>query len=203
MPKKTKGKKASAAKVDKVITILFYDRPVRMVRYGDAWVCTALDVGAALDYGNQGQRFTRHIIDNCRGMIESGDVILYPWLSVPDDLIGSRGLLLSKKAVSNLCKDSSKPLASELRVLLVDEIFPRLEKGRKINTPKPKEFPAHNFRDRIIQLSYERYYRPAHEVRRAIQRRHDRWQTPFKPSLSEPVDCVGMADLEELIYDTF
>jgi hypothetical protein len=73
----------------------------------------------------------------------------------------------------------------------------------RVKTAEPYKIKAKNFRDRIIEQSRRRYYRPTHEVRKAIRRRGDRWNSPFSPLNPDPLenDCSG--ESEEFVYDEF
>jgi len=51
----------------------------------------------------------------------------------------------------------------------------------KIKTLGPWKIPEKNFRDRIIAESRRKYYKPATEVRRMIERRRERANKPFEP----------------------
>lgn len=48
----------------------------------------------------------------------------------------------------------------------------------KIRTFPPMKMPEENFKDRIIESSRRRHYKPAHEVREAIRRRIDDGKCP-------------------------
>ncbi len=57
-----------------------------------------------------------------------------------------------------------------------------------------------NFRDKIIEASHKKYCLPAHEVRKWIRRRGNRWCTPFSPLVATPVQKADGV-VEEFVYD--
>jgi len=67
----------------------------------------------------------------------------------------------------------------------------------RLRTRVPPEIPASNYRDRIVDESRRKYYRPAHEIRQWIRHRKRRWSPSFT-SLAPPPEAQ-----EELIYDEF
>jgi len=71
----------------------------------------------------------------------------------------------------------------------------------RIKTRPPLPIPSPNFRDRIIEESHRKYYKPVHEVIKWIRRRGERWREPFTPLVPEPSEVEG--GLEELRYDEF
>jgi len=72
----------------------------------------------------------------------------------------------------------------------------------RFRTHPPLPIPETNFRDRIIEESRRRYYRPASEVRKWIRRRGDRWAKPHTPLVPLP-KSGGTASVEEFKYDEF
>jgi hypothetical protein len=72
----------------------------------------------------------------------------------------------------------------------------------RIKTLPPLSIPNPNFRDRIIQESRRKYYKPAHEVQKWIHRRGDRWRQPFTPLISGASKEAGN-EVEEFTYDEF
>jgi len=71
----------------------------------------------------------------------------------------------------------------------------------RIKTRPPLPIPSPNFRDRIIEESHRKYYKPVHEIQKWIRRRGERWCEPFTPLIPEPSKAEG--GLEELRYDEF
>ena len=72
---------------------------------------------------------------------------------------------------------------------------------RMITRP-PLPIPTPNFRDRIIEESRRKYYRPVDEVKEWIRRRGQRWHQPFAPLIPGSSDKPQGA-IEELAYDEF
>jgi hypothetical protein len=72
----------------------------------------------------------------------------------------------------------------------------------RIKTRPPLQVPDGNFRDRIIEESRKRYCRPAHEVRKWIRRRGERWRAPFTP-LTPPYPEKPDGEIKEFYYDEF
>jgi len=72
----------------------------------------------------------------------------------------------------------------------------------RIKTRLPQKLPATNFKDRIIQESRSKYYKPVHEVQKGIRRRGDRWRKPFT-SLTFSNDELGHGNYEEFFYEEF
>ena len=72
----------------------------------------------------------------------------------------------------------------------------------RIKTLPPPELPAKNFKDRIIQESRSRYYKPVHEVKQWIRHRGDRWRKPFSPLTFSHAE-MSVGDYEEFVYDEF
>ncbi len=72
----------------------------------------------------------------------------------------------------------------------------------RVRTLKPLAIPEHHFKDRIIETSRARYYRPAPEIRKWIRRRSDRWLVPFR-SLTAECQVAGPPNPEDFHYDEF
>ncbi len=58
----------------------------------------------------------------------------------------------------------------------------------RIRTNKPLKIPEVNCRDRIIEQSHARYYRPANEVKRAIRNREELEAGPLASYRPEDID---------------
>ena len=72
----------------------------------------------------------------------------------------------------------------------------------RMKTLLPPQSPATNFKDRIIQESRRKYYKPVHEVKQWIRHRGDRWRKPFSPLTFSNAE-TGVGDCEEFVYDEF
>ena len=72
----------------------------------------------------------------------------------------------------------------------------------RMETRPPLSIPTHHFRDRIIEESRRKYYKPVQEVKKWIQHRGERWGDPFIP-LTQGPSGQREGDLEELAYDEF
>jgi hypothetical protein len=72
----------------------------------------------------------------------------------------------------------------------------------RLETRPPLPIPTPNFRDRIIEESRRKYYKPVHEVQKWIRRRRDRWGQPFTSLVSEPRE-EPESGAEEFAYDEF
>lgn len=72
----------------------------------------------------------------------------------------------------------------------------------RVRTLKPLAIPGHHFKDRIIETSRARYYRPTPEIRKWIRRRSDRWLVPFR-SLAAECQVAGPPNPEDFHYDEF
>ena len=72
----------------------------------------------------------------------------------------------------------------------------------RFKTRPPVSVPRKHFKDRIIEESRRKYYRPANKVRKWIQRRRERWYEPFSSLVSVP-DQKGGEPIEEFEYDEF
>ena len=73
----------------------------------------------------------------------------------------------------------------------------------RIKTPKPLKIPVENNRERIIEVSRKRYYKPAIEIRKMIRRKHDPWSCPIAPLNSGNVEKDQNGRVKEFIYDEF
>jgi type IV secretory pathway TraG/TraD family ATPase VirD4 len=72
----------------------------------------------------------------------------------------------------------------------------------RIKTRPPLPIPSKNFRDRIINESRGKYYKPASEIERWLKRRGDRWNCPAVP-VNPVCDYTSTGDDEEFFYDEF
>ena len=72
----------------------------------------------------------------------------------------------------------------------------------RIKTLDPLPIPNPNFRDRIIEESRRKYYKPVQDVQEWIRNRNKRWHQPFTPLVPGPAERSGF-DVEELHYDEF
>jgi hypothetical protein len=116
--------------------------------------------------------------------------------------------------IFNVDRRDAQYLTKDLRGLAeVDDLI-SLEVGNaiarigtdivRLKTRPPLAVPHPNFRDRIIEESRRKYYKPVHEVQRWVRRRRDRWRQPFSSLVPGP-SGVGEPDsvVEELAYDEF
>jgi hypothetical protein len=103
-----------------------------------------------------------------------------------------------------LIKDLKKKVTVEDIVSLgVGEAIARI--GTEIvrfKTKPPLPIPQENFRNQIIEASRRKYCKPAHEVRKLIRCRGDRWCTPFTPLVTASAHA-GDGSIEEFVYDEF
>jgi hypothetical protein len=72
----------------------------------------------------------------------------------------------------------------------------------RLKTRPPLPIPNPNFRDRIIEESRRKYYKPVHEVEQWVRRRGERWRQPFTSLVPGPSKGSGTG-IEELAYDEF
>jgi Type IV secretion-system coupling protein DNA-binding domain len=72
----------------------------------------------------------------------------------------------------------------------------------RFRTKPPLSISQKNFRNQIIEASHRKYCRPAHEVRKMIRRRGDRWCMPFSPLVTASAQA-GNGRIEEFVYDEF
>lgn len=72
----------------------------------------------------------------------------------------------------------------------------------KITTRPPLKIPDTHFRDRIIENSRKKYYRPVHEIRKWLTRASDKWLEPFAP-LNPANPEFSETDNEDFSYDEF
>lgn len=114
--------------------------------------------------------------------------------------------------IFNIVRKDAHSLAEDLRGLVKVEDIISLEPYNaivridtdivRIKTLKPLPIPNPNFRDRIIEESRRKYYKPIHEVQKWIRSRNERWCNPVTtlvPAPSEEPD----GNIKELIYDEF
>ena len=110
---------------------------------------------------------------------------------------------VDSKDASYLTKDlQQKVKAKDLVVLEIGEAIVRI--GTEIVRCKmhlPMKSPANNVRQKIIDESHRKYYRPAHEIRNLIKHRNERWSAPFSSLTIPPLDLAGR--IEEFEYEEF
>jgi hypothetical protein len=70
----------------------------------------------------------------------------------------------------------------------------------RIRTRPPLSVPCQHFRSRIIEESHNKYYRPAHEVRKWIERGSERWGSPHVSASSVIEESW---EREAFAYDEF
>jgi len=114
--------------------------------------------------------------------------------------------------IFNVDKRDAQYLIKDLQEKVKVEELVSLEKGEaiarvgtdivRIRTRPPLKPPIPNFKDRIVQESRSKYYKPVHEVQQLIRRRGDRWNKPFSPLTSSFAE-KGHCDFEEFVYDEF
>jgi hypothetical protein len=103
-----------------------------------------------------------------------------------------------------LAKDYQRKVKMEDLVSLKRfEAIARIESDIvRIRTKRPLNLPIPNYKDRIISESRRKYCKPAHEVRRLIRCRGDRWKKPALPLTSSFAE-KGSGDSGEFVYDEF
>ena len=114
--------------------------------------------------------------------------------------------------IFNVVRKDAHSLTEDLRGLVKVEDIISLEPYNaiaridtdivRIKTLPPLPIPNPNFRDRIIEESRRKYYKPVHEVQKWIRSRNERWGKPFTslvPTPSEEPDD----NIKELVYDEF
>ena len=85
--------------------------------------------------------------------------------------------------------------------LKVAEAIARIgDEAVKFRLPPPISADNKAVRERIIQNSRRRFYRPTPEVQTAILHRHERWAPAFT-SLASTVDRNDKGEIEEFVYD--
>ncbi len=96
----------------------------------------------------------------------------------------------------------SKVEPDELTTLGLGEAVVRIGSYvARIKTPEPRPVPAPSPRNRILQLSREKYYRPRKEVSEYLRLHYGHWSQLRKPSLAA---SLGHADPDEVFeYDVF
>jgi len=72
----------------------------------------------------------------------------------------------------------------------------------KIKTLPPLQIPSINFRDRIIEESRKKYYRPAHEVKKWIRQGGNRTSFSIQPLISSPAKTPD-GQIKEFYYEEF
>jgi len=99
-----------------------------------------------------------------------------------------------------LIKDLQKKVKMEDLISLdIGEAVARI--GTEIvrfKTRPPLQIPKNHFRERIIEESRRKYYRPAPQVRKQIRRSGDRWEKPFSP-----LSRFSSNSVQEFEYDEF
>ena len=110
---------------------------------------------------------------------------------------------VDSRDASHLVKDLQKKVKVEDLVSLeVGEAIARIGTDIvRFRTNPPLEIPKNNFRNRIIEESRRKYYKPANEVREWIRRRGDRWAKPNTPL--SPYQVGKSGNVKEFEYDEF
>jgi Type IV secretory system Conjugative DNA transfer len=72
----------------------------------------------------------------------------------------------------------------------------------KIKTLPPLQIPSINFRDRIIENSRKKYYKPAHEVKKWIRQGGNRTSFSIQPLISSPAKTPD-GQIKEFYYEEF
>jgi len=72
----------------------------------------------------------------------------------------------------------------------------------RLEARSPLQIPKTHFKDRIITESRRKYYKPAHEVKKWIGRRNERWGSPHGP-LSSAATENSDGEIKEFVYDEF
>ncbi len=111
---------------------------------------------------------------------------------------------VDKRDADYLAKDlQGKVKPVDLLSLRDAEAFARIgTEVVKIKTRPPLTIPENHFRSQIIEESRRQYYRPAHEARKWIRSRGDRWGLSFTPLTTSRTEGQNGSP-EELIYDEF
>lgn len=114
--------------------------------------------------------------------------------------------------IFNVDKTDAGYLTKDLRGLVkVDDLI-SLEVGEaiarigtdvvRIKTRSPLMAPTDNFRSRIIDESRKKYYKPATEIKKLINRRNARWCSSFSPLIDTSANNLEESP-EEFAYDEF
>ena len=72
----------------------------------------------------------------------------------------------------------------------------------KIKTLPPLQIPSINFRDRIIEESRKKYYKPAHEIKKWIRQGGNRTSSSIQPLISSPPKTPD-GQIKEFYYEEF
>jgi len=72
----------------------------------------------------------------------------------------------------------------------------------KIKTLPPLKIPSSNFRDRIIEESRAKYYKPAHEIKKWIRQGGNRTSSSIQPLISSPAKTPD-GQIKEFFYEEF
>jgi Type IV secretion-system coupling protein DNA-binding domain len=72
----------------------------------------------------------------------------------------------------------------------------------RIKTLPPLQIPSIHFRDRIIQESRAKYYKPAHEIKKWIRQGGNRTSSSIQPLVSSPPKTPD-GQIKEFYYDEF
>ena len=125
------------------------------------------------------------------------------------DALSSVGSTIIYNVDRRDAQDLVKDLRNEVKVedlisLEVGEAIARIgTKIVKIKTFEPLKIPEENFREKIIENSRRRYYRPAHEVREEIRRRYSGESMSTWERAPEQESQASGDPSEELHFDTF
>lgn len=111
---------------------------------------------------------------------------------------------VDKRDAGYLAKDfQGKVKPEDLVSLARGEAFARIgTEIVKMKTRLPLKIPTTNFRDRIIEESRRQYYKPVHEVKKAIRHRGERWKSPFSALSVLPIETTD-GGVKEFAYDEF
>ena len=114
--------------------------------------------------------------------------------------------------IFNVDSKDARYLIKDLRGLVKVDDITSLEVGNaiarigtdivRLKTHPPLPIPDLNFRDRIIDESRRKYYKPVHEVQKWVRLRGDRWRQPFTSLVHGPSEGSDNG-IEELTYDEF
>ena len=111
---------------------------------------------------------------------------------------------VDKRDADYLAKDLQEKIKpADLVSLGKGEAFARIgTEIVRIKTRLPLKPPSLSFRNRIIEESHSKYYKPAHEVREWLKHRDDRWHPHGSLLTAENIRKTN-GKIKEFIYDEF
>jgi len=111
---------------------------------------------------------------------------------------------VDKRDADYLAKDLQGKIRPEDLVSLgIGEAFTRIGTDIvRIKTRLPLKTPSVSFRNRIIEESHRKYYKPAREIREWLKHRDDRWQSHSSLITTGNIRKTN-GKIKEFIYDEF